>query len=173
MKMRAKFIKSEAWKKLLPSWDEMYQLLPDSIKRIFLKLQQIKENPNWHPEDNALEHIKIVYDKALETGDPDLLMAALFHDLGKAFTARLKPEGYSSSHGHEAVSVRLVDTPENINFIEYFGANPETVKWLVANHMRMHIFNEMKPAKRKLLSQHQDFDKLLIFAEIDSAAKTE
>jgi len=164
--MRAKFIN-------LPSWNELYPMLPDSIKRIFLKLQQIKENPKWHPEDNALEHIKMVYDKALATNDPDLVMTALFHDLGKAFTNKLKPGGYYSSHGHEAVSERLVDTPQNSEFIEDFGADPKTVKWLVANHMRMHIFHEMKHSKRKLLREHPNFDKLLTFAEIDSAAKTE
>jgi hypothetical protein len=163
MIMRAKTL-------MLPNWEQLYLTLPRVIKNMFLKLQKIQEDPKWHPEEKnggVLEHIRMVYDKALTSNDPDLIMAALFHDLGKAFTAKEKPNGYFSTHGHEQVSAGIVKTPICVDVIKSFGADPETVLWIVENHMRMHRFNEMRPAKRKLLTDHPQFDKLEAFGIID------
>jgi len=160
-------------KSVLPTWRELYPMLPVLIQRIFLKLSQIKEDPQWHPEDNALEHIKSVYEKALETDDPDQVMAALFHDLGKAFTAKLKPgTQYSSSHGHENASMYLADLAAMRDFMESFGADPDVVIWIVKNHMRMHKFEEMRHKKQKALKENPAFKKLKIFAKLDSEAKS-
>ena len=158
--MRAKIIK-------FPTWEELNLILPNSIKKIFQKLEQIKEDPQWHPESDALEHIKIVYNRALESMDADIIMCALFHDLGKVLAAKEKTGGFYSSHGHEKISSSLVNIPLYKKFIKDFGADPENVLWLVENHMRFHNIEEMRLSKRKILMEHPLFDKLEAFGIID------
>ena len=48
-------------------------------------LQYVEQLPRYHPEGDALFHSIQVYQCALEdTNDPELLTAALLHDVGKA-----------------------------------------------------------------------------------------
>jgi len=49
------------------------------------ELQYVEQSPRFHPEGDALYHSIQVYQSAmLETSDPELLAAALLHDVGKA-----------------------------------------------------------------------------------------
>ena len=49
------------------------------------ELQYVEQSPRFHPEGDALYHSIQVYQCALiETEDPELLAAALLHDVGKA-----------------------------------------------------------------------------------------
>ena len=49
------------------------------------ELQDVEQNPQFHPEGDALYHSIQVYQCAkLETNDPELLAAALLHDVGKS-----------------------------------------------------------------------------------------
>jgi len=160
------------------SWNELYAILPKSIKDIFLKLRELKEDPRWHPEEyeniesiypntgGVLNHIKKVYDKTIAYDDIDLCMAALFHDLGKAECAKLKPgTEFYTSHGHEMVSAKI--TYFHKDFIELNGANYEAVHFIVSNHMRAHKLSEMRPFKQKLLRDNPYFEKLMIFEKCD------
>jgi hypothetical protein len=49
------------------------------------ELQYVEQSPLFHPEGDTLYHSIQVYQCAkFETNDPELLAAALFHDVGKA-----------------------------------------------------------------------------------------
>ena len=53
---------------------------------MLLPLENVKQNPKWHPEGDALYHSLQVYDLACDQSpyDEEFLLAALLHDVGKA-----------------------------------------------------------------------------------------
>lgn len=67
------------------------------------------QDPRWHPEGDVLVHSLWAADLAAEWADehdvdPDrrelLVLASLFHDVGKPQTTRRHDDGRISSHGH-------------------------------------------------------------------------
>ena len=75
--------------------------------------------------DAALEH----------PGDPTLMIAALFHDLGKATTAKLEASGRLTFHGHQFVSKKLARRRMEQLKIQQMGVSPDEILVLVENHM--------------------------------------
>ncbi len=58
----------------------------DQYRRLLLPLQQVKLNPEHHPEGDCLNHTMQVFDLACHElpYDEEFLLAALLHDVGKA-----------------------------------------------------------------------------------------
>ncbi|MDX2006013.1 MAG: CCA tRNA nucleotidyltransferase [Meiothermus sp.] len=77
----------------------LQQLIPE-----FENADQLWQNPRWHPEGDVLTHVLEVIDRA----PPPYRWHALLHDIGKADTAKWKPEGWYSFHGHEFVGADLI-----------------------------------------------------------------
>ena len=152
----------------IPTFNEMLEMVPAEILDILEKSAETKQSPSWHPEGDVLKHINIVYNRARETGDLDLTIAALFHDLGK--NAVTKPSrntpGSWSAHGHEFISTRLVDKYQD--FIESLGADFDKVREVVNQHMRIKQISEMKPQKRKALQDNPYYEDLCKFTDCDN-----
>lgn len=82
-------------------------------------LESIKQEPDWHPEGNVLNHSMLAADAAArlvreeELGGEEalvVLFGALVHDLGKATTTEPRMKGGQmriTAHGHEAAGVQL------------------------------------------------------------------
>ncbi|GEM83423.1 HDIG domain-containing protein [Meiothermus hypogaeus NBRC 106114] len=79
----------EILQRLIPEFEDTHLLL---------------QNPRWHPEGDVLTHVLQVLDRA----PPRYRWHALLHDIGKKDTARWKPEGWYSFHGHERVGADLI-----------------------------------------------------------------
>ncbi len=79
----------EILQRLIPEFEDTHLLL---------------QNPRWHPEGDVLTHVLQVVDRA----PPPIRWHALLHDIGKKDTARWKPEGWYSFHGHERVGAMLI-----------------------------------------------------------------
>lgn len=140
---------------------------PTELKDRILALNTIPQSKSWHPEGNVLIHTTIVVNRAKKSNNINLLLAALFHDIGKFETTKPNNKGGFSAHGHEDFSAKSVDKFSSwIKSIE--GADIETIKWIVLNHMRIKFFNEMKTKKQRQLQEHPAFDLLLQFKEFDT-----
>lgn len=75
-------------------------------------------------------------DSALDNpGDPTLMLAALFHDLGKATTAKVEDGGRMTFHGHQFVSRKLARRRMEQLKIQNMGVSPDEILVLVENHM--------------------------------------
>jgi len=149
------------------TFDELLEIVPTGITNILDKLKHMRENPEWHPESSAYEHIKIVTDRAISTGNINLVIGALFHDLGKEATRAPSKNGeFETSHGHEKVSVELVNRYPV--WITAVGAKPEVVYEIVSQHMRIHQIDNMKRSKQAKLRSNPHFDKISKFAQMDS-----
>jgi hypothetical protein len=86
----------------------------DTIVSWLEDLEDVPQDPRYHPEGCALFHSLQVFQHALDdTEDPELLAAALLHDVGKAHAGR----------DHDEVGADML-----VGF-------PDRVRWLVAHHL--------------------------------------
>lgn len=77
-------------------------------------LHQVPQDPRWHPEGDVLVHAGLTGDHMARQCDADgitgdertiLVLAATFHDLGKATHTHHEDDGRITSHGHDDAGV--------------------------------------------------------------------
>jgi len=148
-------------------FEELVGLSPVEIRDRMDKLKYNPERIDYHPEGNTYEHIKIVTNRLITTGDIDLIMAGLFHDLFKLETTKINPKtGHPCAIGHENGSAMLVLHYKD--FISEMGADVDTVYGIVKNHMRIRQYNKMRPNKKQELDKLPYIKKLKVFEIADS-----
>ena len=122
---------------------QIYQML-------LLPLENVKQDPKWHPEGDALYHSLQVYDLARDAQpyDEEFQLAALLHDVGKAI----------DSHDHVAAGLEAL--ADHIT--------PRT-GWLIAHHMEAGALREgtLGARARKRLEASEDFDELMVLCDCD------
>ena len=146
-------------------FNEIVEILPGEIQDVLEKLKHIEQPIEWHPEGSVFEHEKIVTQKAIQIGDINLIIASIFHDLGKLTTTKLNNKGKWSSPGHDVESTKYVVKYED--WIRNQGADFDEVKFIVENHMRMQHFSEMRKEKQIKLMSSPYFEKLELFSKLD------
>lgn len=121
---------------------------------ILEKCKGIKQEEKYHPEEDVLEHCLQTFNCACkETDDIDLILAALFHDVGKLI----------GKHGHENYSVDLLE----------IHLTPKTI-WLIKNHMKIRLYlrGELKKlSKVKELIEHPWFIELVQLSRFDKMGR--
>jgi len=159
--MRAKTVKPD-------TFQDFYESAPAEIKDYIDRCVDTPQSTEWHPEGNCGAHINIVFNRARNTGDIDLMLAAFFHDLGKVDTTKAHPSGEKgrwSAKAHEIVSARLVEKYRN--WIEDLGGNYEKIYYIVAQHMRAKQEHVMRSSKREELRKHPYYKDVKHFSELD------
>lgn len=87
----------------------------DYLLALLLDLGGIQQNPIYHPEGDALFHSLQVFQHALnQCNDPNLLAAALFHDVGKVY----------GCHNHELMGAEMLSCIFNNEIV-----------WLIKHHL--------------------------------------
>jgi hypothetical protein len=140
-------------------------------------LKDTDQSPKWHAEGNVLIHTEMVFNEVVKAGsDPDLLVAAIFHDLGKIDTHKeeILPDGTKkiSHHGHEHVSLKYID--KYIHLFSDFITDEEIVRDCVHQHMRAHKFLDgsmKKPTKRKAFEEMKHYEKVILFSKCDEKGR--
>ena len=124
--------------------DEKYNV--DPINKIF-KLQQIEQNPKYHPEGNVLNHVLMVVDKASQVKHKSeyplaFMWAALLHDIGKLTTTKIR-KGRITSYNHdnegEDISKEMLDKLTDDEELKY------QISKLVRYHMQPLFFDKNLP----------------------------
>jgi len=142
---------------------DIYNALPIDLKKRVYNLKKYDQRRDAHPEGNVLKHTIAVTNRALQTGDIDFALAALFHDIGKDETAALHPKkGFWTHYGHEHVSAKLVK--KYAKWIKSMGGNAVDIYFIVKQHMRMKVFDKMKWTKQEKLKKFRAYDKLKKFS---------
>ncbi|MFT3683577.1 MAG: HD domain-containing protein [Phycisphaerales bacterium] len=117
-------------------------------------LEQVKQNPVYHPEGDALYHSLQVFDlaRSVRGYDEEFLLAALLHDVGKGI----------DPHDHVLAGVEAVADL----------VTPRTL-WLIGHHMEAHEYRARTlPIKaRRALEESEDLEELLLLSEIDQAGR--
>lgn len=121
---------------------------------LLLPLENVKQNPVWHPEGDALYHSLQVYDLACNQSpyDEEFLLAALLHDVGKA----IDPHDHVNA-GVEAVQEFVTDR----------------TLWLIKHHMLAHELHDrtIGARARNRLARHEYYDDLVLLGECDRAGR--
>ena len=156
--------------------DALCSIAPDVLQLYMEACKVTPQNPQWHPEGareavphNVYAHTKIVFDRAREHGDPELMMAAFFHDLGKSGTTIPNKNGSWSSPGHEDVSAKLVMRYRD--WIEDMDLDASKVYHVVKDHMRIKHEDEMRPGKRLEMQSGKYYDDLRTFTGFDDMSE--
>ena len=110
-------------------------------------LKGLPQPPEWHPEGDVFEHTLAAL-RCNESLDPELNLAILFHDLGKAETYRLI-EGRHTYHGHDQAGREIVlKLAARLGLKRTLG---DRLAFVAGEHMRAKLVGEMKPSKAQRL----------------------
>ena len=150
------------------------QTAPKIVKEKLEALKGLRERPDYHPEPSTYHHIEIVTDRLIETGDPDLIMSGILHDICKLDCKTINPKtGNPTSPGHDKAACELIHNSREIRqWITDNGADWRNVAGIVHGHMRFHQLGAMREFKRE--KQIQDWkdqgiwDKLAIHGAADN-----
>jgi hypothetical protein len=122
---------------------QIYQML-------LLPLETVKQNPQWHPEGDALYHSLQVFELAREAlpYDEEFQTAALLHDVGKAIDPR----------EHVAAALEALA-----------GYITERTAWLIEHHMEAGALRDgtLGTRARRRLEAHEDYDDLMLLCDCD------
>jgi len=127
-----------------------YQL----FRMLLLPLENVKQNPKWHPEGDVLYHLLQVFELAREAQpwDEEFILAALLHDVGKGI----------DRYDHVNAAMQALD-----------GLITPRTAFLIENHM---LAQEYKAGTlgfkaRKRLEESEDFEDLMLLRELDNAGR--
>lgn len=126
----------------------------DLIPLLLAPLEQVKQNPKYHPEGDALYHSLQVFDlaRAARPYDEEFLLAALLHDVGKAI----------DPHDHVAAGVEALE-----------GLITERTQWLIEHHMEAHEYRAgtLGHRAKRRLAECEWLEDLLLLSELDQAGR--
>lgn len=121
---------------------------------LLLPLEDVKQDPRWHPEGDALYHSLQVFQRASDQlpYDEEFLLAALLHDVGKAIDPR----------DHVRVGLEALE-----GFI-----TPRT-HWLIEHHMEAQqlLDGTLGARASRRLRNDESFDELVLLARCDRAGR--
>lgn len=110
-------------------------------------LEDVGQNPKFHPEGSVLIHTKMVVDEGAKNREKSknkrvFMWALLLHDIGKKPTTKLR-KGRLTSYDHDIVGANMVR-----EFLAYFNEDEEfisQVRGLVRWHMQsLFVTKDMK-----------------------------
>ena len=121
---------------------------------LLLPLEDVREDPRYHPESDALYHSLQVFELGRNelAYDEEFLTAALLHDVGKAI----------DKDDHVATGLEALD-----------GFITDRTAWLIEYHMEAHKLYEGKLGARaaRRLRAHESFDELMTLQACDRAGR--
>jgi len=126
----------------------------DIFKLLLQPLENVKQNPKWHPEGDALYHSLQVFELARQARpwDEEFLLAALLHDVGKAI----------DPYDHVDAGLEALE-----------GMITERTEFFIAYHMEAHALRSGTLGHRAgcRLAESEDYDELLLLSELDKAGR--
>jgi predicted nucleotidyltransferase len=127
-----------------------YQL----FRLLLLPLENVKQNPKYHPEGDVQYHLLQVFELARDERpwDEEFILAALLHDVGKGI----------DPYDHVAAGLQALE-----------GLITERTAFLIENHM---LALEYKAGTlgfkaRKKLEASEDFDDLMLLRDLDTKGR--
>jgi hypothetical protein len=121
---------------------------------LLLPLENVKQNPDYHPEGDALYHSLQVFDLACDRQpyDEEFLLAALLHDVGKGI----------DRYDHVGSGLEALQ-----------GLITERTCWLIEHHMDAHRLHDRTAGARlrKRLRAHPDYHDLVALNDCDRAGR--
>lgn len=140
--------------------DDELASLKDRIDRfqyfesLLYPLENVSQDPHYHPEGDALYHSLQVFDLAVNKHpyDEEFLLAALLHDVGKAI----------DPYDHVQAGLEALD-----------GFITDRTSWLIEHHMDCHRIRDGSLGARahRRLKSHEDYPELIELGEVDRGGR--
>lgn len=134
-------------------------------------LKGIDQDEIHHPEKDVFIHTMIALEIISDNINVslELVLSILLHDIGKPLTRSFVSDTEIHFYEHEKYGAEIAESI--LRRLKFSLYTIEKVKWLVANHMRVHHFNEMKKSKKVKLIEHEYFNDLieLLIADISGS----
>src|SRR5678815_2402400 len=143
--------------RMMADFNLLFQLFPE-----LKPLEGLRQN-RWHRFD-ALEHTLRCVEEAdaLQNGHPALMIDArlgvedaevlkwssLYHDTGKAATARMREDGEAHFYGHETISAQLA--VQALGRLRAGSRKIERIRKLIENHLRLTLLSEGEASEKAL-----------------------
>lgn len=143
---------------LLVSSGLMQVILPEIID-----LQGCEQPPQFHPEGDVFVHTRLMLSLLPPDASLTLVLAVLFHDIGKPATFTC--EDRIRFNGHEKVGADMAEAI--LKRLRYSNAVIEKVVNSVLNHMRFKDVPQMRTATLKRFMARENFDEELALHRVD------
>ena len=140
------------------------------LAEIFPEIEALKgceQPPEFHPEGDVFVHTRLMLSLLPENASLPLVLAVLFHDLGKPGTMQRDPTGRIRFSGHEALSATL--TEAIMRRLRFSNEEIDATVEMVRNHMVFKDVQNMRVARLKRFMARPTFDDELELHRVDCA----
>jgi putative nucleotidyltransferase with HDIG domain len=127
------------------------QILPELVATI-----SCEQSPDYHPEGNVFNHIRLMLEKMSPGADEFLPWAVLFHDVAKPVTAeRDAATGAIHFYGHEKVGAEMARAI--LNRLRFPKKQIDEIAACVLHHMQFKDVKQMRKATLRRLLLRETF----------------
>jgi poly(A) polymerase len=148
---------------LLDASGLMEEILPE-----ILPLKGCEQPPDFHPEGDVFVHTRLMLALLPTAASVPLVLATLFHDLGKPPTMERDHTGRIRFNGHESVSAQM--TEKIMRRLRFSNEEIEATTAMVQNHMVFKDVQNMRVSRLKRFLARQTFEDELELHRVDCLA---
>ena len=148
-------------------WSRLSKAIPELVP-----LADTPQPPEYHAEGDVAIHTRLAIEACPSGCDPDLLWAALLHDIGKPATTAHHENGRITAYGHSKLGTEMAG--DILNRFDMPAKRRERILWVIRHHTFHHSWqlknaSDLSKNQRKYLTD-PSFPLLLEFLRIDSLA---
>lgn len=148
---------------LLDASGLMEEILPE-----ILPLKGCEQPPDFHPEGDVFIHTRLMLALLPAGASAPLVLATLFHDLGKPPTMERDHTGRIRFNGHESVSAQM--TEKIMRRLRFSNEEIEATTAMVQNHMAFKDVQNMRVSRLKRFLARPTFQDELELHRVDCLA---
>jgi poly(A) polymerase len=148
---------------LLDASGLMEEILPE-----IEPLRGCEQPPDFHPEGDVFVHTRLMLALLPKDASVLLVLATLFHDLGKPPTMERDHTGRIRFSGHESVSAQM--TEKIMRRLRFSNEEIEATTAMVQNHMVFKDVQNMRVSRLKRFLARPTFDDELELHRVDCLA---
>lgn len=140
--------------------------LEDTPLKILLKLQQIEQNKQYHPEGNVWNHLMLVIDTAAKVKNyandkESFMLGVLLHDIGKSTTTKKNKQGRWISYNHDTEGEKIAN--DILTYYKYSNDEKRRILNLVKYHMHhLYIIKKLPFAKTSEMVNVSDLNDIIL-----------
>lgn len=128
-------------------------------------LKGCEQPPEFHPEGDVFVHTRLMLSLLQEEVSAPLVLAVLFHDIGKPPTMQVDETGRIRFNGHESVSAKM--TTDIMRRLKFSNDDIEATVEMVQNHMVFKDVQNMRVARLKRFMARPTFEDELELHRVD------
>ena len=148
---------------LLDASGLMEEILPE-----ILRLKGCEQPPDFHPEGDVFIHTRLMLSLLPAEASVPLVLATLFHDLGKPATMERDHTGRIRFNGHESISAQM--TEKIMRRLRFSNEEIEATTPMVQNHMVFKDVQNMRVSRLKRFLARLTFEDELELHRVDCLA---